>query len=104
MTDTPPSSTDRDAQIAALIDRVVFLEAGDIEEITDAGDKLVIHHVDGDRTRIRLSENEQLSVQSIVRYTTFMPTVTPADDVYATKKGTRIVHGPGRETRVRDSL
>jgi hypothetical protein len=37
MTDTPPSPTDRDAQITALIDRVAFLEAGDIEEITDAG-------------------------------------------------------------------
>jgi hypothetical protein len=37
MTDTPPSSTDRDAQIAALIDHVAFLEEGDIEEITDAG-------------------------------------------------------------------
>ena len=104
MTDTPPSSTDRDAQITALIDRVAFLEEGDIEEITDAGDKLVIHHVDGDRTRVRLSAGEQLSVRSIVRYTTSMPTVTPADDVYATENGTRIVHGPGRETRIRDSL
>lgn len=104
MTDTPPSSTDRDAQLAALIHRVAFLEAGDIEAITDAGDKLITRHVDGDRTRIRLSETEQLSVQSIVRYTTSMPTVTPADDVCATEDGTRIVHGPGRETRVRDSL
>lgn len=91
MTGTPSSPTDRDAQITALIDRVAFLEAGDIEAITDVGDKLIIRHVDGDRTRVQLSAGKQLSVRSIVCYTTSMPTVTPADDVYATEDGTRIV-------------
>ena len=89
----------------ALIDRVAFLDTDTVEKIEYTGDTALAHHVDGDRSRIRLTVSDGvLSIASIVRHTTRMPSITPADEVYTTPGGTKIVHGPGRETRVRDKL
>lgn len=71
----------------------------------DTSSLQIPYHVDGDRSRIRLTVSDGvLSIASIVRHTTRMPSITPADEVYTTPGGTKIVHGPGRETRVRDKL
>ena len=106
MSDSPEThSHDRFAEIVALIDRVAFLDTDTVETITYTGDTAVVHHADGDRSRVRLStEDGELSIASIVRCTTCMPSITPADEVYTTPNGTTIVHGPGRETHVRNSL
>ena len=55
MSDSPEThSHDRFAEIVALIDRVAFLDTDTVETITYTGDTAVVHHVDGDRSRVRL--------------------------------------------------
>lgn len=103
--DTEVTSVDRDVSLADLTALPGFPDTAGAIAIEDTGDAISVWYPNDDQTvvRIHTADDGTARVAGVVRYTDDMPAVTPADTVYSQGEETRIVHGPGRETRVRDS-
>jgi hypothetical protein len=105
MTDTAPTATDGDASLEDITALPGFPDTAGAIAIEDTGDAISVWYPNDDQTvvHVHTADDGTARVAGVVRYTDDMPTVTPADTVYSQGEETRIVHAPGRETRVRDS-
>lgn len=104
-TDREMTSVDRDVSLAELTALPGFLDTAGAIAIEDTGDAISVWYPNDDQTvvDVHTADDGTPRVAGVIRYTDDMPAVTPADTVYSQGEETRIVHGPGRETRVRDS-
>lgn len=103
--DTEVRSVDRDVSLAELTALPGFPDTAGAIAIEDTGDAISVWYPNDDQTvvRIHTADDGTPHVAGVIRYTDDMPAVTPADTVCSQGEETRIVHGPGRETRVRDN-
>jgi len=103
MTPDTPDTTDLNVPLADLRKLREFPDVTPTDCLVGDQDEVMIHHTNGDRTRVLLTTRDDgLAVAGIVWFTSNMPDVTPADDVHRLGDTVHIIHGPGRETRVTD--